>query len=519
MSELTTQRRATIKDPADPEKMAKSMSMSMSMSMPMSMAMAPMSPSENSLSLSLPNAGPESEKGSENTAPNGHGHGHGHNSSSSNNNKNSNNKNSSGGISAMGLKVLILLAVQQQEQQQQEQQRRNLRHGTQGPDPAGRPELVEKPVDAYVMKERPKFLTSAAVIGSEMTKLSLSLLYILFIEKKSVGSIVQYFRDDWKNSVLVAVPASAYNLQMTLEYIALANLDAAMFSVLVQTKLLFTATFSAAIIGKKLRYIQVISLTLLTVGVMLCNMKFNDNNDNDNNNSSNSNSSNEDVGGVDSNTKGILATLGIAVSSGFASVYTEKVIKSQRVKSPVVGQYSLAYTQVQLASMSLLTIGIYACIVDFKDIITYGLFYNFNAGAFLTVFNSALGGLIVAGVLKYADSVLKGYATAISVIGTGLMSMVLFGTKLHAVYFLGIVNVVIAVLLYNGKNFDQFAARRSNHKNNENDNENNNKNNDNDSNNDSNNDNNNDSNNDSKTKKKKKKKKKQVLSVSGVAIL
>jgi len=323
-----------------------------------------------------------------------------------------NESNYGSGITKMGLKVLVLLAVQNSS--------KNL-------------------LMRYVMKEKPKFLTSAAVIGSECTKLTLSLLYILFIERQSVASIIKYFKDDRKNTLLVLVPASAYNLQMTLEYIALANLDAAMFSVLVQTKLVFTAVFSAFVIGKKLKYIQVISLTLLTVGVMLCNMKFGDDQ------------------GV-SSSKGIIATLGIAVSSGFASVYTEKVIKSQRLSSPVTGQYSLAYTQVQLASMSLLSIGIYACISDFKQIVEYGLFHNFNGGAILTIFNSALGGLIVAGVLKYADSVLKGYATAISVIGTGLMSMILFGTQLHVVYFMGIINVVIAVLLYNGKNFDQYLC-------------------------------------------------------------
>jgi len=319
---------------------------------------------------------------------------------------------SGSGISTMGLKVLLLLAVQNSS--------KNL-------------------LMRYVMKEKPTFLTSAAVIGSECIKFTLSILYILLIEKNSIGSVIQYFKDDWKNTLLVSVPASAYNLQMTLEYIALANLDAAMFSVLVQIKLLFTATFSVFFLGKKLKYIQVISLTLLTVGVMLCNMKIDDNKGN-------------------SNMKGIMATLGIAVSSGFASVYTEKVIKSQRIKSPVSGQYSLAYTQVQLASMSLVTIGIYACIMDFTPIIQYGLFHNFNGMAFLTVLNSAIGGLIVASVLKYADSVLKGYSTAISVIVTGLLSMILFGTQLHGIYFMGIINVVIAVLLYNGKNLDHYMC-------------------------------------------------------------
>jgi UDP-sugar transporter A1/2/3 len=40
---------------------------------------------------------------------------------------------------------------------------------------------------------------------------------------------------------------------------------------------------------------------------------------------------------------------------------------------------------------------------------------------------------------------------SVSVILTGVLSMLLFGTKLNVVYFLGIVNVVIAVLLYNGR--------------------------------------------------------------------
>jgi UDP-sugar transporter A1/2/3 len=325
---------------------------------------------------------------------------------------NDNDNNNSGGISSTGLKVLILLAVQNSS--------KNL-------------------LMRYVMKEQPKFLTSAAVIGSELTKLTLSMLYIMLVEGRSFGSIVQYFQEQGKNTLLVAVPASAYNLQMTLEYIALANLDAAMFSVLVQTKLLFTATFAALVIGKKLKHIQVISLVLLTVGVMLCNMRFGDDAKN-------------------SNMKGILSTLGIAISSGFASVYTEKVIKTQKQKTTVSQQYSLAYTQVQLASTSLVAIGIYACFMDFHKIIENGLFYNFNGGAFLTVFNSAIGGLIVAGVLKYADSVLKGYATAMSVIMTGVLSMFLFGTQLHTVYFMGIINVVVAVLLYNGKNLEQYVC-------------------------------------------------------------
>jgi solute carrier family 35 (UDP-sugar transporter), member A1/2/3 len=343
-------------------------------------------------------------------------------------------------ISAMGFKVLILLALQNSS--------KNL--------------LLR-----FVMRKRPEFLTSAAVIGSELTKLTLSVLYIVVVERKSMSSIVDYVvRIDVKNTILVVVPASAYNLQMTLEYIALANLDAAMFSVLVQTKLLCTATFAALVLNKKLKYIQLISLLLLTVGVMLCNMKLKTSSTTTTSTTTTTTTTkDDDEDDNDAKTmKGILATLGIALSSGFASVYTEKVIKSPNRASNRPNwttdgsEFSLAYTQVQLASMSLVAMGIYAMIMDFRPIVEYGLFYKFDGGAILTVLNSAIGGLIVAAVLKYADSVLKGYATAISVILTGVLSMFLFGTQLHMVYFLGIINVVVAVLLYNGKNLDQLIC-------------------------------------------------------------
>ena len=61
-------------------------------------------------------------------------------------------------------------------------------------------------------------------------------------------------------------------------------------------------------------------------------------------------------------------------------------------------------------------------------------------------------------VLKYADAVLKGYATAISVILTGVMSMILFGTKLNILYFLGIGNVICAVLLYSSTDLDRLLC-------------------------------------------------------------
>ncbi|GMI43049.1 hypothetical protein TrCOL_g2448 [Triparma columacea] len=287
----------------------------------------------------------------------------------------------------------------------------------------------------YAMQSKPDILYSAAVIGSETTKLTLSVLYIIFVDGGSLAKIWKFLQLDYRNMILLCVPATVYNIQQTLEYVALSNIDASAFSVLVQTKLLATAIFAVVLMGRKLNRAQTLSLTLLTTGVMLCNMKT---------------ETDEDSKYYSSKSTGIMATLGISLSSGFASVYTEKVIKV-RGNNDIRSNYSLAYMQVQLASASLIIIGCWALVKDFSKIREVGLWYNFNTPAFLSVFNSAIGGLTVAAVLKFADAVLKGYATALSVVLTGLLSMFIFGTQLSSFYFLGMINVIVSMLLYNNK--------------------------------------------------------------------
>ncbi|KAL7503166.1 hypothetical protein ACHAXN_000999, partial [Cyclotella atomus] len=280
-------------------------------------------------------------------------------------------ESSSSGISKMGLAVLILLAFQNCS--------KNL--------------LLR-----FVMKEHPKFLTSAAVIGVEFVKLILCLLYVFFVEKQPLYSTVVFIRQDRRNTLLMGVPAALYSIQMTLEYLALGNLDAAVFSVLVQTKLLATAGCAVLILRKQIKKVQLISLVLLTVGVMLCNMK-----------DYKGNGAGRRLAEVDKEmdtTKGIIATLSIAACSGFASVYTEKVIKAKRnigqkedeelplqqngqeLKTAV--QYGLVYTQVQLAFVSLVIMGFYCAVMELDEIMAKGLWYGFNFPAYVSIFVSAI---------------------------------------------------------------------------------------------------------------------------------
>ncbi len=299
----------------------------------------------------------------------------------------SDSNSSPSGISKTGLSVLILLAFQNCS--------KNL--------------LLR-----FVMKEHPQFLTSAAVIGVELIKLVLCLLYIRLVEKQPLHSAAVFIRKDRRNTLLMGVPAALYSIQMTLEYLALANLDAALFSVLVQTKLLATAGCAVLVLGKKINKVQFISLMILTTGVMLCNMKdfigAGSNASVDDRKLQGGEADGSSVEEMMDSTKGVIATLSIAACSGFASVYTEKVIKAKRTipsrkeeqelplqnQSQQEQQYGLVYTQVQLAFVSLVIMGLYCVVMELSDILEKGLWYGFNFPAYVSIFVSAIGGLTVA---------------------------------------------------------------------------------------------------------------------------
>merc|ERR1712139_197724 len=87
------------------------------------------------------------------------------------------------------------------------------------------------------VKDKPDILYSAAVIGCELTKCTLSILWVLVAERGSIISIIKFLRKDCYTMLLLMIPAAVYNIQQTLEYVALSNIDASVFSVVVQAKL------------------------------------------------------------------------------------------------------------------------------------------------------------------------------------------------------------------------------------------------------------------------------------------
>jgi hypothetical protein len=108
----------------------------------------------------------------------------------------------------------------------------------------------------HAVSGKPEFIYSAAVLATESLKALLSVLWVLS-HGGSFRGIVAFLRDEWRIFVRVLVPAGVYNCQQMLEFVALSRLDAPVFSVLVQTKLLTTALFSYLLLRKQLARKQV----------------------------------------------------------------------------------------------------------------------------------------------------------------------------------------------------------------------------------------------------------------------
>ncbi len=144
--------------------------------------------------------------------------------------------------------------------------------------------------------------------------------------------------------------------------------------------------FSVVLLGKRLSAIRLGSLLLLAVGVSLTQLKHSPQNNN----------------GDTSDSMGMAAVMLLVTLSGFAGVYTEKVLKG-----PETAKVPFCFMQILLALISLVLGCIFCIYQDYASILNFGPFFNFNRYACLTIVLNAAGGVLVAATLKYASSVAK----------------------------------------------------------------------------------------------------------------
>lgn len=139
-------------------------------------------------------------------------------------------------------------------------------------------------------------------------------------------------------------------------------------------------------------------------------------------------------------TLGFSAALGACVLSGFAGIYFEKMLKTSDL--------SVWMRNIQLSLLSLPLSFAGSLITDGSDISNKGFFFGYDLFVYYLIILQAGGGLIVAVVVKYADNILKGFATSLAIVLSCLASIVLFSFQLTLQFTMGTILVIVSVFLY-----------------------------------------------------------------------
>lgn len=311
-----------------------------------------------------------------------------------------------------------------------------------------------------------RYLPSTAVLVSEILKLSISLTMALYDTalQQPAAPVTTLFSDlfgaifsgdCWK----LAIPATLYTLQNTLQYLAASNLNASTFQITYQLKIMTTAIFSVLLLGRSLSIRKWFSLIILAIGVSIMQLP--------------GSSLSEDwdafrdgaqlnywspktlfprskevravlgrraadtltrrsasYQGIDEDfamnnphinrTLGLVAVIIACISSGLAGVYFEKLLKdhgNKAVRSTSRKPIGLWVRNVQLSFCSLFP-ALFLGVVwkDGDDISRHGFWAGYNWVVCLTIALQASGGIFVALVIKYANNIAKNFATSISIV-------------------------------------------------------------------------------------------------------
>ncbi|KAL7750464.1 hypothetical protein RI367_004238 [Sorochytrium milnesiophthora] len=275
----------------------------------------------------------------------------------------------------------------------------------------------------------PSYYVTTAVLLAELLKLAMS-LFFYHRESSAAGPVsLQALRTDvfgpgW---YLLAVPASLYTLQNNLQYIAISNLDAATYQVSCQLKILTTALCTVWLLKRSLSTRKWTSLFILTLGIAMVQVP-------------SSSAPTKPVVGTINPVVGFSAVIASSFLSGLAGVYFEKLLKTSST--------SLWVRNVQLSLFSLVpaVLGIY--MVDGTAVATNGFLYGYTGWAYAAIICQAVGGIIVALVVKYADNILKGFATSVAIILSCIASIFVFDFEVTFMFLMGASFVILATYLY-----------------------------------------------------------------------
>eukprot|EP00929_Paragymnodinium_shiwhaense_P086973 TRINITY_DN47320_c0_g1_i1.p1 TRINITY_DN47320_c0_g1~~TRINITY_DN47320_c0_g1_i1.p1 ORF type:complete len:350 (-),score=92.81 TRINITY_DN47320_c0_g1_i1:662-1711(-) len=260
--------------------------------------------------------------------------------------------------------------------------------------------------------------TNVAVTLSEVLKFCWSFFLVSRQESEPVMVVLKQ-----THSVHYAVPAVLYAVHNLLQYTALRQLTAPSYQLFCQMKLIATALVFRLIINRALTVVQWVGIVLLAAGVAVTKVGIVC-----------------DAAEADPEPlAGFLTVLVIALCSALAGVYNEHLLKSKGAPLQAANCHLYIYGVLTLFVCLLFEAG-------FK--LSPDMLGGFNTAAVCLVISNAAIGQVVSLLLKYADNIVKVFATSSALFCTAFLSTVLFDTPFDARMMLGLIIVTASIFLY-----------------------------------------------------------------------
>lgn len=215
-------------------------------------------------------------------------------------------------------------------------------------------------------------------------------------------------------------PATLYAISNNLVYYALVRMTPPLFTLLVNLKIPLTGVMAWMILSKNMGPKQWLSLVLMSAGTILALLRF------------------DGSAHWATTTMGTLSVMLYAMCSATAAVMMECITRHVHYNQHVMTQ------NLQFAVFStMISLGLITSALKFSD---FGLIQGIH---FLSMFSMVANGFMAAIVIKYAGSIVKTHAVAMSSIVTALLSYIFWPNQvLPWNYFVGSFLCLAALRIY-----------------------------------------------------------------------
>lgn len=261
----------------------------------------------------------------------------------------------------------------------------------------------------------------------------IKLLVSFYLLRKQQRETPEHARmtQTWQSIMLFPVPSLIYWVHNNVQFYTLRYVDPATYQILGNLKIVTTGVLFRLLLQRRLSTLQWIALALLMIGATTSQLKT---------------GSGADSGSIlSAPIEGYLFGALSACLSALAAVYTEWIMKRNND--------SLYWQNIQLYSFGVLFNGLGLTLSDFLNGFSSGpwpmaLVRGYSGVTYLVVTNLAFTGLLVSWVMKFADSIMKVYATSMAMLVTMAASVALFGLEPSLQLALGIATASISLVLY-----------------------------------------------------------------------